>query len=182
MVVTTPPVPEPDEKDWTWVLDRPCPDCGFDAHAVARADVPALTRRYAAAVQAALGRDDAAARPQPAVWAPVEYGCHVRDVCTIFTGRLALMLTEDNPEFENWDQDVTALEDRYWAQDPATVAGQLAAQSGTIARAFGAVEGEQWQRPGRRSNGSVFTVDTFARYFLHDLAHHAWDVAGERTR
>ena len=21
----------PDEKDWTWVLDRPCPDCGFEA-------------------------------------------------------------------------------------------------------------------------------------------------------
>lgn len=20
-------------KDWTWVLDRPCPDCGFDPNA-----------------------------------------------------------------------------------------------------------------------------------------------------
>ena len=20
---------EPDTKDWTWVLDRPCPECGF---------------------------------------------------------------------------------------------------------------------------------------------------------
>jgi hypothetical protein len=26
----------------------------------------------------------------------------------------------------------------------------------------------------------LFTVDTFARYFLHDLAHHAWDVTGRR--
>ena len=22
---------EPDTKDWTWVLDRPCPECGFEA-------------------------------------------------------------------------------------------------------------------------------------------------------
>ena len=21
----------PDTKDWTWVLERPCPECGFEA-------------------------------------------------------------------------------------------------------------------------------------------------------
>jgi hypothetical protein len=42
------------------------------------------------------------------------------------------------------------------------------------------VAGAQWARPGHRSNGSVFTVDTFARYFLHDLAHHAWDITSKR--
>src|SRR4051794_791858 len=31
--VTPEPV-EPDTKDWTWVLDRPCPECGFDPAAV----------------------------------------------------------------------------------------------------------------------------------------------------
>ncbi len=29
----------PDTKDWTWVLERPCPDCGFVASDVAAADV-----------------------------------------------------------------------------------------------------------------------------------------------
>ena len=24
----------PDDKDWTWVLERPCPECGFDAATV----------------------------------------------------------------------------------------------------------------------------------------------------
>ena len=23
----------PDDKNWTWVLERACPDCGFDARA-----------------------------------------------------------------------------------------------------------------------------------------------------
>jgi hypothetical protein len=181
-VITPPLAPEPDEKDWTWVIREPCPDCGFDARAVERDAVPALTRRYAGIIRTALDRPDAALRPQPAVWAPVEYGCHVRDVCELFAHRLDLMLTQDDPLFDNWDQDVTALEQRYWEQQPGGVAAQLADAAETIADAFAAVADDQWQRPGRRSNGSIFTVDTFARYFLHDLAHHAWDVSGDGGR
>ena len=26
----------PDTKDWTWVLERPCPECGLNAHGFAR--------------------------------------------------------------------------------------------------------------------------------------------------
>ena len=37
--------------------------------------------------------------------------------------------------------------------------------------------GDQWERTGRRSDGAVFTVDTFARYFVHDPIHHLHDVA-----
>ncbi|MHB8274233.1 MAG: hypothetical protein ACYDC9_05635 [Dermatophilaceae bacterium] len=67
---------EPDEKDWTWVLQRPWPECGFDV---------------------------------------------------------------------------------------GTVAGrQVAARL----------------RTGRRSNGSVFTIETLGQYILHDVAHHLHDVRG----
>jgi hypothetical protein len=178
--VTTaqPAIPEPDEKDWTWVIHERCPDCGFDPTTVDRDDVPALAVHFASTVAAALAGPDAGARPDPVVWAPLEYGCHVRDVCRLFRERLDLMLTQDDPVFTNWDQDVTAIEDRYWTQQPDVVATELRQAAGDIAEAFAAVQSDQWQRPGRRSNGSLFTVDTFARYFLHDLAHHAWDVTG----
>ena len=33
-----------------------------------------------------------------------------------------------------------------------------------------------WQHRGVRSNGSVFTIATFAPYFMHDIEHHVWDV------
>ena len=39
-----PPPIEPDAKDWTWVLDRPCPECGFDARAFPREEVGAMLR------------------------------------------------------------------------------------------------------------------------------------------
>jgi hypothetical protein len=38
------------------------------------------------------------------------------------------------------------------------------------------VQLDQWRRPGRRSDGAVFTVETFARYVVYDPARHLWDV------
>lgn len=180
-VSAQPAVPEPDLKDWTWVIHEPCPECGFDPRSVGHEEIPALTRRFAGAMAGALDEPGATTRPQPTVWSPLEYACHARDVCRRFAQRLELMLTEDDPRFANWDQDVTAIEQRYWEQEPQAVAGELRAGAATIAGAFATVHDDQWQRPGRRSNGSVFSVDTFARYFLHDLVHHAWDVTGQRV-
>lgn len=168
----------PDTKDWTWVLRRPCPECGFDTKSFARDEVAGMILANAASWQELLaGAGDVGTRPEPDKWSPLEYACHVRDVCRLFDYRLRLMLTEDDPQFANWDQNETAVEQRYWDQDPAGVARECTDAAETIAAAFGRVSGEQWQRPGRRSNGSVFTVDTFGRYFLHDLVHHRHDIA-----
>ena len=96
---------EPDTKDWTWVLDRPCPDCGFDAAGLDRDRVPQAIRDNATLWEVVLGDDDAAVRPSSAVWSPLEYACHVRDVNVLFAERVRLMLGEDDPQFANWDQD-----------------------------------------------------------------------------
>lgn len=174
--MTAPVAPPPDDKDWTWVLERPCPECGFDAGGLARAGIAPLVQRCAEAFGTALAAGDAALRPAPGVWSPLEYSCHVRDVCRRFDERLALMLTDDDPQFANWDQDETALADRYWAQQPALVSAELAEAASVVGGAFAAVRADSWGRPGRRSNGSVFTVDTLGRYFVHDLVHHAHDI------
>jgi hypothetical protein len=179
-MVDAPPVPEPDQKDWTWAIRERCPECGFDPGAVTHETLPELTGEYAGTIAQALAGRAAAARPNPAVWSALEYGCHVRDVCRVFGGRVELMLVEDDPLFANWDQDRTAIEGRYWEQQPAHVAGELKQAAEEIAATFATVAGGQWDRPGRRSNGSAFTVDTIGRYFLHDLAHHAWDVTGRQ--
>jgi hypothetical protein len=75
----------PDDKDWTWVLERPCPECGFDASAVPPASVAPLLRANAAAWAEVLRQADDVVRRCPAGdrWAPLEYACHVRDVCTL---------------------------------------------------------------------------------------------------
>ena len=174
------PAVVPDTKDWTWVLGRQCPECGLDAQTLAGADVGPMTRANAAAWQQVLDRPDVARRPAPGVWSPLEYACHVRDVYRVFDGRLARMLAEDDPAFENWDQDETAVRERYGEQPPATVARELADAAEVVAARFDSVTGEQWARTGRRSDGAVFTVETFGRYFVHDWVHHLHDVGPGR--
>ena len=170
----------PDSKDWTWVLKRPCPECGFDTRGFVVTAVPGMIMANAAAWQSAL-EGDARTRPEPAKWSPLEYGCHVRDVLRLYDQRLELMLTQDDPLYPNWDQDETAVADRYAEQDPAEVAAALRQAAFAIAGRFERVTGDQWRRPGRRSDGARFTVETFARYFIHDPVHHLYDVTGQRA-
>ena len=124
----------------------------------------------------ALGREDARERPDDDTWSPTEYACHVRDVFRVFAGRAALMLEQDDPQFENWDQDETAVADHYDTQDPADVAPQLVEAGERVADVFDAVPADQWTRAGRRSDGAPFTVATLAQYFIHDIEHHLHDV------
>ncbi|SEQ88385.1 DinB superfamily protein [Streptomyces radiopugnans] len=167
---------EPDTKNWTWVLERPCPECGFDSRQVGGEDVPALLRENTAAWRPVLERADVRERPAPDVWSPLEYACHVRDAFRIFDGRLRLMLAEDSPSFPDWDQDATAVAERYGEQDPHRVADELEEAGETLAARFAAVSGAQWERTGDRSDGSRFTVESIARYFVHDPVHHLHDV------
>lgn len=173
---------EPDTKDWTWVLQERCPECGFDASQVSDDDLPALFRANAAAWLPVLAEDDAAVRPADNVWSPLEYACHVRDVHRVFLARVQLMLSEDDPRFANWDQDETAIAERYDLQDPGRVAPQLQAAADEVATAYDGVAGTAWQRRGTRSNGSVFTVESLGRYHLHDVVHHLWDVRWVEVR
>ncbi|AMM22078.1 methyltransferase type 12 [Frondihabitans sp. PAMC 28766] len=168
----------PDTKNWTWVLEKPCVDCGFDASAVAFADVPALVRANAARWPHRLAQPDARERPDDDTWSPLEYGAHVRDVFRVFAGRLDLMLTQVAPTFPDWDQDATAIDDDYAAQDAETVALEILQAGTAVADAFAAVDPDRLGRTGLRSDGSAFTVESLARYFAHDPVHHLHDVRG----
>jgi hypothetical protein len=168
-----------DTKDWTWVLDRPCPECGFAAAEVDFDDIPRLVRENAAGWLPVLGRTDVTERPNDYTWSPLEYAAHVRDVFRLFGVRLDLMLSQDDPAFPNWDQDATAVTERYNDQDPAVVARELAEAAASVADAFAAVPPERRGRAGRRSDGARFTVTTMGQYFVHDPVHHLHDVAGD---
>ncbi|MEO6473275.1 MAG: DinB family protein [Aeromicrobium sp.] len=168
----------PDTKDWTWVLKEPCAECGFHAGEFPAEQVGQRLRDDLPRWQAVLAKPDAGVRPNAAIWSATEYACHCRDVCDLFVERLTLMLTQDNPQFANWDQDQTAIDSDYTSQLAAPISEQLAVSFSAAADAFDAVPDDAWERPGTRSNGSVFTSRTLAQYFLHDLVHHLHDVDG----
>jgi hypothetical protein len=172
-----PPVPA-DTKDWTWVLEQPCPECGFDGSRHPRAEYAAVVREVGARwVEVLAGdADELRRRDQPDRWSTLEYGCHVRDVFEIFRRRVELMLATDGVAFENWDQDATAVAERYDLADPGDVASRLAANADRLATVFASVPEAAWTRRGVRSDGARFTVETVGRYLLHDPIHHLHDV------
>lgn len=168
-----------DDKDWTWVLERPCPECEADVGALTVAQVSDLNRECGAQWSDLLRtRADVRERPAPDVWSPLEYGAHVRDVFRLFLTRLDLMLNEDDPFFANWNPNETAESERYDLQDPHVVADEIDDAASALADRFAAVEPAQLARVGRRSDGATFTVESFARYEIHDPVHHLWDVTG----
>ncbi len=172
-----PPPAEADDKDWTWVLERPCPDCGADVGDLTVAEVATLNRDIAAGFAEVLHtRPDVASRPSPETWSPLEYAAHVRDVFRLFSTRLELMLTEENPEFANWNPNETQEAERYDLLDPEVVAEELVADAEALAVRFEGLSDDQLTRQGRRSDGALFTILSFARYEIHDPIHHLWDI------
>lgn len=164
----------PDTKDWTWVLERPCDECGFDAAALDVADAGrqavVMSRRW----RDALARPDAGERPDDTTWSVLEYGCHVTDILMLFSLRLRDVAVEDTPVIKDFDQDQAALDRRYDLQDPERVAGTIY----LAARNFAAmVDGVvDWERRARRMPWTFFTADQLVRYAMHDLVHHLHDV------
>lgn len=167
---------EPDTKDWTWVLERKCQECGFEASAFSREQVGEMVRANSAQWRQLLSLPQVTQRPSDDRWSCLEYACHVRDVFRLYDQRLKMMLEQDDPQYPNWDQNEAALDQNYAAEKPSTVADELEKAGTALARRFDAVQGEQWARPGRRSDGARFTIESFARYLIHDPIHHLNDV------
>ena len=175
---STSPMDNPDDKDWTWVLETVCPECEYDVRDFDRTQIGAMIRTNAAEWEALLADGDAPLRerPDPQTWSPLEDAFHVRDVYELYDYRLSLMLEQDGPHYPNWDQDQTAVDKNYNAAEPRVVSTELVHQAEALASRFETVTGDQWNRTGYRSDGAAFTVDSFARYLIHDPVHHLWDV------
>ena len=98
------------------------------------------------------------------------------------TSGCELMLTEDGPRYPNWDQDATAVADRYGEQDPAVVAAELGRGREASRPGSSRWPATSGRAPASAATAPQFTVETFARYFIHDPVHHLYDVTGIRRR
>lgn len=168
----------PDSRDWTDVITHGCSECGYEPHP--RSDTGRRLRATLATWKVALADPYAPVRPTASRWSASEYACHVRDVCSVFRNRLALMLRETDPEFGEWDGADAALSADYAHTDTDLAGHQLATEIGAAAQAFDLLTPAQWPRTGRRSDGHAFTVETLARYLLHEAEHHAHDAIANR--
>ena len=116
------------------MLERACPECGVDAvgdrgDRGGGHDPRAMpTRGLSCSVRPADASAPAAGRPiDGRRWStpPTCATCSV-----LYRYRLGLMIDHDDPLFPNWDQDETAVAERYNEQDPVVVSADLVAAGG----------------------------------------------------
>lgn len=177
---TVPEAPVADVKDWSWVTQRQCPDCGFDPASVSPADLPGLIVAAAERFAVAVEKEGAEERPCLQVWSPIEYGRHVADVIEVMGQRLKQILEADGEpvQFENWDQGAAALENEYWKANGHATSVLIREGAEESAKDWAEPKGEQWSWVGVRGDGAEFTTETLGLYFAHDLIHHLHDVDG----
>jgi hypothetical protein len=72
-------------------------------------------------------------------------------------------------------------ETKDWTWVLEIVSAELVDAQRRLSASFAGVTGSQWQRTGNRSDNKRFTVESFARYMLHDPVHHVWDVTHMRA-
>lgn len=179
MTAPIPPEPAaPDTSDWLWTTERACTQCGFDPASHSPDDYPAAIGRVSDRIITRLDRPDAAARPAPAVWSPIEYAQHLADVCEVMALRLDEMLDAEPAAvtFASWDGAATAVEKEYWRASAHVTAILLRERAAGAATSFSRPHGDQWSLPATRSDGASFTAASLGLYLLHELSHHAADM------
>ncbi|MFI1988928.1 FtsK/SpoIIIE domain-containing protein [Actinoplanes sp. NPDC020271] len=157
-----------------------CAECGFTYTSVPPAELPARLRAagslYAAALLAAT---DLRRRPEPDVWSPLEYTCHVRDMLRVQRDRLDPALRTDSPAFTPMGRDERALRDDCNGQDPYVVLTDLDLAAESLAAAFAALSPAELARPCVDNRPGTTTRDLLwvGRHTVHEIVHHLQDIA-----
>ncbi len=165
-----------------WQSER-CPECAFDPNGFSAGRAAGgggrAGRRYQAPLTRFLPGEDASllvARPLPGVWSALAYACHVRDVLSVFDGRIARMLVEDAPELGWWDHEAAVEADAYEKQPPAEVAAAIAANAAALSATLSAVPDEAGTAPAPAATASCSPCWATARFALHEGTHHLLDI------
>jgi hypothetical protein len=157
-----------------------CAQCGFTYGAAERAALPALLRAQGRAVAERLeaGTDELRTRRVPDEWSALEYACHVRDVALMQRDRLFVAPVEDEPSFKPMYRDERVAFDRYAAQSPGAVAGEVVMAADMLANAFDGLRGDQWGRPliYNFPTPTRRDVEWVAQHSLHEMIHHLDDI------
>jgi hypothetical protein len=125
-------------------------------------DLPALLRMH----------------PVPDTWSALEYACHTRDVFLVQRERLGRARAEElfTPSPMRREERVTEL--RYNEQDPAVVAGEIAAGADALADFLDEFTADDWAHEMRYLYPTPQTqpLSWVAVHTVHEAEHHLLDV------
>ena len=140
---------EPETKNWTWVLERECDECGFDTQSFPPEEIGRLSRLAAEPWPELLAHPLVrAASRRETCWSGLEYGCHVRDVFRLGVYRVERCCTRTTP--------IRQLGPGRDCQSPSGTTCRIRrpspsrslAAADALADVYDTVTPDQWSRPG----------------------------------
>ena len=138
-----------------------------DPLAVLGEQLPWLERRTAGLDEAALRRPEV-----PGKWSVIEVIQHLADAELVLSFRTRMVLTEDQPELQGYDQDRWATELRYVGVPLDLALAQLRGLRAANLQLWRTLTPEQRQRTGLHSERGPESVDLMIRMMAaHDLVH-----------
>lgn len=160
------------------MTDR-CAECGFTYDEGAATEVPGqLVAGVGELASSMTAGGEVRSRRQEAVWSPLEYGCHVRDVLLVQRERVLLARRVDRPECVSMGRDERGAHDGYADQEPADVARQLTDAAMLFANVLDRLTDTDWRRTVvyRYPEPAVRSLRWVAVHTLHEVRHHLLDV------
>lgn len=113
-----------------------------------------------------------AAKPTPAVWAPVEVLAHLADIEVIWAARVLGMLSVERPALQAVDPDELARCGRYLERSPAAELERFSHLRADTLAALGRCSAAQLERVGVHARRGAMTVaDVVAGMLAHDTVH-----------
>lgn len=138
-----------------------------DPLAVAAEQLPWLEGRLTGRPDAVLRRPEA-----PGKWSAVQIVQHLADTEVVYAFRTRMILTEDRPPIQGFDQDAWARALRYGEAPLDEILAQLGAVRAANLRLWRSLTVEQRGRVGLHSERGPESVDLLIRLMgAHDLVH-----------
>ena len=125
----------------------------------------------------AAAKPDLRTRASDGRFAMVEHLCHLGDVeREAYGARIQRLLSEERPEWDDFDGDAVARERNYLEQDAdAALQRFVDARAANVAR-LRAVQDEQWQRSGVHRGVGEVTLSRLTEMMLQHDRDHAADI------
>ena len=117
--------------------------------------------------------DQLTARPLTGKWSACEIAHHLADSETTSALRLRLLLAEDRPVIQGYDQDQYAIRLRYNERDIAPALDAFRTARTITAQLLDLMSEEDWNREGVHTESGRYTAEDWLRIYAAHAHNHA---------
>ncbi len=150
-----------------------------------RTEITAYLRQLPDLIEEALhglSDDELRHRPSPDEWSALEVCCHLRDSAEEGGVRVRLLVEEEDPVLEPYDQEAWARERDYQGEDIGRMRTAQRAFWGGLAYQLEGLSDEQWQRGGTHPEIGPVTVHSRAEDEVEHAQAHLEQLRAARDQ